>query len=165
MAVNLAGVRSDSDVDHSNNVMSTTNEIRMPDPAIIVAGPAEADSGDTLTYTVVYSNEGPLSALEVRLVDELPPGVSYLSDDSGLPHSEPDPGTHVWEVGELGTGAYDTFELVVELGTVEATGPILVNTARIEASTPDGEFDNSESQWLTTIRYPYQIYLPIVAKE
>jgi uncharacterized repeat protein (TIGR01451 family) len=165
LAVNVAGLHSSTDVDHSNNVMSTTNEIPMPDPAIVVAGPAEADSGDTLTYTVVYSNEGPLPALQVRISDELPPGVSYLSDDSGLPHSEPVSGAHVWEVGELGAGARDTFRLVVEVGTAPGTGPNLTNTAWIEAATPDGDFENSESQWFTSIRYPFPIYLPVVSKD
>ncbi len=164
LAVNVAGIHSDTDVDHSNNVMSTTTEIRMPDPVVLKTGPVEVDNGDILTYTLVYSNEGPLPAFGVSIVDELPPGVSYRSDNSGLPRTEPVSGTHVWEVGELGVGARSTFQLVVDVGTASATGPDLTNTVRIEANTPDGDFQNSESVWTTSIRYPFPIYLPIVTK-
>ena len=165
LAVNVAGIHSDTDVDHSNNIMSTTTQIRMPDPVIVKTGPADVDNNATITYTLVYSNKGQTPALEVRLVDKLPPGLSYKSDDSGLPHSEPVSGTHVWDVGELGVGARDTLQLVVEVGSQSATGLVMTNTAWIESATPDGQAGNSESVWLASIRYPFQIYLPVALRD
>jgi uncharacterized repeat protein (TIGR01451 family) len=44
--------------------------------------PAERD---TIVYTIHVTNAGPHSAVDVEITDELPTGVTWVSDDSGPP--------------------------------------------------------------------------------
>src|SRR4029077_21264097 len=98
-----------------------------PDPANDSAGaletPQQADLsvrksvsnptpnvGDTLTYTVRVTNNGPDGATGVVLSDVLPSGVSYQS--SSATAGTYDPSTRAWTVGAVASGATQTLTII-----------------------------------------------------
>ena len=85
------------------------------------ATPAE---GDTITYTVTVTNNGPARATNVAITDPLPSGLTYLDDDGSGDYND---GTGVWSVGTLdaGTGATLHIRAVVGAGT---GGTVITNT-------------------------------------
>jgi uncharacterized repeat protein (TIGR01451 family) len=68
--------------------------------AVAVAGPPTADVDQTLTYQVTVSNPGDLAARDVLVIDELPPGLRFVS---GTPSGYRQFGNRIeWHLGEIG---------------------------------------------------------------
>jgi uncharacterized repeat protein (TIGR01451 family) len=89
---------------------------------------ASANVGDNVTYTVTVTNNGPDSATGIAVTDQLPAGVTYVSDDgSGAYVSS----TGVWSVGTLASGASATLHIVASVDVNTA----VTNTASITASS------------------------------
>ncbi|MDJ1176348.1 DUF4347 domain-containing protein, partial [Roseofilum capinflatum] len=89
--------------------------------------------GNTITYTITLSNNGPDNATGVEVTDSLPSGLTF----SG---STPSQGTYdnttgIWTVGNINNGDNATLEIeaTINPGT---SGTILSNTAEITASNP-----------------------------
>ncbi|NJN76168.1 MAG: DUF11 domain-containing protein, partial [Synechococcaceae cyanobacterium RL_1_2] len=57
---------------------------------------ASPNVGDNVVYTVTVNNTGPSDATNVDVTDQLPAGLTYVSDDSGGAYNS---GTGVWTVG------------------------------------------------------------------
>ena len=55
--------------------------------------------GDTITYTVTLSNNGPNTATGVQVTDLLPAGLSFVSATPS--QGTYDPGTGLWTVGTV----------------------------------------------------------------
>ncbi|PWG15601.1 DUF7507 domain-containing protein [Salibaculum griseiflavum] len=96
---------------------------------------ATADEGDTVTYTVTVTNDGPAEATNVTLTDELPAGLTATAANGVVDAGSYDAGTGVWTIPSLADQASATLTLV---GTVDAGqgGNTIENTVA-EASTPD----------------------------
>ncbi len=106
------------------------------------ANPAE---GDTIVYTIAVTNGGPDDATGVEIADELPAGVTYVSDDSG---GDYDDTTGIWDIGEIANGAIVTITITatVDAGT---TGSTITNTAAVQAldqidPNPDNDINSAE---------------------
>jgi uncharacterized repeat protein (TIGR01451 family) len=110
------------------------------------ASPPNPNVGDNVTFTVTVTNNGPDGAGGVAVVDILPSGVTYVSDDSGGAY---DNTTGLWSVGNLANAASATLEVVV---TVETSEPI-DNQATITASSPLDP-DPSDNQATVTLQAP-----------
>jgi uncharacterized repeat protein (TIGR01451 family) len=96
--------------------------------------------GEQITWTVVLTNEGPNTATNVILTDNLPPGVTLVS--SSTTHGKFDPVTGEWCVDDLAPGASQTLTLVT---TVDESYT-QTNHAFVESDTfdPDPD-DNADS--------------------
>ena len=70
------------------------------------ATPAE---GDSLAWTSVVRNEGPVAASSIVVTQVLPPGVTYLAH--GQSRGAYSPATGAWQVGTLAPG--DSAKLVI----------------------------------------------------
>ncbi len=84
--------------------------------------------GDTVTYTVTLSNNGPNTATGAQVTDLLPSGLSFVSDTTS--QGTYDSGTGLWDVGTVDTATPQT---LVILAMVVSPVP-QTNTATITAS-------------------------------
>ncbi|HEU4662562.1 MAG TPA: hypothetical protein VFS55_00885 [Dokdonella sp.] len=84
---------------------------------------ATPNVGDTVTFTVTATNNGPNAATGVAVTDALPSGVAFVSATPS--QGTYDNGTGLWTIGALGNGASATLDIVA---TVLTPGAI-TNTA------------------------------------
>ena len=90
------------DPNASNNQASATETPQLADLAIAksVSNPTP-NVGDTITYTVTLTNNGPNNATDVTVTDLLPAGLTFVSSSAGLAY---DSTTGLWTVGALANG-------------------------------------------------------------
>lgn len=86
-------------------------------------------NGDSITYTLSVSNDGTGTAIDVRLADRLPVGVTFTAATAGCSEAA---GLVTCALGDLGAGASVSVDITV---TVDDgfCGPI-VNAATVSAS-------------------------------
>ncbi len=131
-----------------------STRLLLSDPGVLVAGPAQAAALSETEYTLTYSNGGEAMVYGMVITDLLPAGVSYIADDSGLPHSEPAPGTVVWQVGSLPPGGGGAFHVVVAVGDYAQVGADLHTVVMVGAASPDSDRGNNLAEWTTTVLLP-----------
>ena len=81
-----------------------------------------------VTFTITVDNDGPDDATGVEVTDNLPSGLSWVSDDSGGDYN---PSTGVWDVGTITSGNSATLEIVA---SVQPSGSY-TNAAEVTDST------------------------------
>lgn len=91
----------------------------------------EAAAGDVIDFEVSVTNAGAGSPSGVEVLDLLPAGYSYVTDDSDPAGDFYNPTTGIWFVDEILPGTTETLTITVR---VNATGDLL-NTAEIVASS------------------------------
>jgi uncharacterized repeat protein (TIGR01451 family) len=100
-----------------NNAASSTI---IPQVADLVLSKAVSDStpnvGDTITFTVTLTNQGPAPAAGVVVNDALPPGLTFVSATPS--QGAYSPTTDRWTVGMLANAATATLEI-----TAKVSGP------------------------------------------
>ena len=94
--------------------------------------------GSTVTYTLTATNIGPSNATNVVVTDDLPSGVTYVSDNGGSATSESG-GTVTWTIGTLAVNANPTLTIDV---TVDAAGAI-TNEASVSGDQADTDPNNN----------------------
>jgi uncharacterized repeat protein (TIGR01451 family)/LPXTG-motif cell wall-anchored protein len=89
--------------------------------------------GDSITYALIVVNAGPDDATGIEVTDQLPSGVTWVSDDSGGAY---DPGTGIWAIPSLVHGDTEVLKIIatVDSGTV---GSLIINVASITAADQD----------------------------
>ena len=96
--------------------------------------------GDTITYTIVVTNDGPDDAENVELVDTLPAGVTFLSASDGCDESA---GVVTCSLGKIKSTKSKTIEIVVRADVADDQ----TNTATVSSDTPDPDpSDNTDSE-------------------
>ena len=83
-------------------------------------------AGENVTYTVTAVNQGPDDGEGISVKDVLPAGVSYVGHANGSYN----PGTGIWNVGDLAVGASTSLAVTVKV-TVDGT---FTNVAQIQTS-------------------------------
>lgn len=87
------------------------------------SGPATANTGDNIVYTITYGNTGGTDATGVSISDPIPTGTTFVSATGGGTASG---GTVAWAIGSLPhatTGLTTTFTVRVNAsGTITNTG-------------------------------------------
>lgn len=101
----------------------------------------QATTGSTITYTITVTNNGPDTATNVVVSDNLPAGLQYVS---ATPSQGSCAGTDPFTctLGTLNNGASATITLQV---LVTATTGTISNTATVTADTDDGTPGNNGS--------------------
>ncbi len=124
-----------------------------------------ANPGDTVTYTIGYSNVGNAAAAGVTLGDVLPAHTTFVSASNGGTNSS---GTVSWTIGAVAPGAAGSVTVVAKLDAVFPSGTTPVtNTATIASPTEPGCGAGCASPVVTTtvtagdlpacsIGYPFQ---------
>lgn len=106
-----------------------------PDPAAVRA---------PLTYTLQVANAGPGAAADARIVDTLPPDVTFVSASAGCTHSA---GTVDCALGTPAPGASATVTITV---TPRARG-VITNTATVGSAAPDPDRADNTATTQTTV--------------
>ncbi len=106
--------------------------------------------GDTVTFNVTVTNNGPDTATNVQISDALPAGLTFAL--ATLTKGTYDQNTGLWTVGDLtdGSGASLTLQAIVDAGTI---GDVITNTAAVSASDqtdPAGDNDSASKALTVT---------------
>ncbi len=67
------------------------------------------DSGDTITFTITVTNNGPGIATNVSLTDLLPSGLTYQTNTAS--QGSYNSGTGVWTIGTINNGSHATLQI------------------------------------------------------
>ena len=114
-----------------------------PNVRLVKTGPPVGGRGATLTYTLAFSNSGPLTAVGVAITDSLPAGLTPLSVvSSGAAITATSGVTYAWQVSDLPPGAGGYITLTARLDD-ELGRSIIYNSARITATNDHNRTDNS----------------------
>jgi uncharacterized repeat protein (TIGR01451 family) len=106
-------------------------------------------AGYNLDYELQVTNNGPLDATDVTLIDVLPTGVRFVGFLPGtLPCTE-EGGTVTCDLGTLTSGASETVWLVVHV--YSSTVGTITNTASVTATEPDPDPSNNTATEDTTV--------------
>jgi uncharacterized repeat protein (TIGR01451 family) len=108
-------------------------EIALPAaPTLAVSGPAAANQGDTLTYTVAIANNTPANASQVVLTDALPAGLQFISGAFGSAPCTFANGKVTCTLGTLNAGATVTGTITAQA----AAAGMLVSQASLNGTLP-----------------------------
>jgi uncharacterized repeat protein (TIGR01451 family) len=121
-----------ADPNGTNNSDTADITVQSADLAVTkVVDDGTPNEGDTVTYTVTLTNNGPNDATGIEVTDLLPAGVTYQSDTPS--QGSYASGTGLWTAGDLATAANAMLTLVatVDAGT---GGSTITNTATITAA-------------------------------
>lgn len=151
--VNTASVTANEpDPDASNNTDTADVMVGAVDVAItkVVDNPTP-NTGDTVTYTITVTNNGPGTANNVQVNESLPiDGVllTYISDNPSVGTFTPNPPNSTWNVGTLANGQTETLQITVR---VEVAGGSVPNTATVTTSSSDTDASNDSDSAAITL--------------
>ena len=94
-------------------VDNTTNLITVK---TLASGDSTPDEGDTVTFDITVTNDGPIGATNVSLTDLLPPGLTATALNGGITQGSYDATTGIFTIGNLAVGQSATLTLE---GTVD----------------------------------------------
>ncbi|WP_350288344.1 gliding motility-associated C-terminal domain-containing protein [uncultured Croceitalea sp.] len=96
------------------------------------------DVSDTVTFTLTLNNAGPSEATGIEILEALPSGYSYVSDDSGGTY---DINTGIWTIPSL--NADDTVSLNISVG-INTTGSYtnVAEVITVNEQDPNSTFGN-----------------------
>ncbi len=148
---NTATVGSNTpDGNSANNSATQTTTVHTPADLSLsktVNNPSP-NVGEQVTFTITASNSGPYSATGVSVKDQLPAGLSYVSDDGGGAYVS---GTGIWTVGTVNAAAAATLHITAQVTATAVNGAI--NTTEVVASdqfdpdsTPNNHLGGEDDQ-------------------
>jgi uncharacterized repeat protein (TIGR01451 family) len=128
-------------------------------------------SGDWLTYTLTFANQGHTTATGVVITDIYQPisltNVISTSSGATVTPTAATPPTYTWEVQDLSYGQSGVITLTAQVTSAQtgAWSTILTNTAHITTTQPDGDGTNDTDQVSSVLTVGHIYYLPIVTKD
>ncbi len=153
--VNTAQVDSDTFDFHSfnNDTRFETLVVGRSDLGIVKSGPATATAGlDTITYSLVVTNEGPTQAQNVFVEDPLPPGLTLISVSSTKGTCAAGIACSIGSLSPFGvSGEEVTITVVASVDEDVPDGTLLENIATVSGSVVDDNPFNDQSQADTLI--------------
>ena len=158
--LNVALVSSDIDIARSNDVDEEWTAIgSLADLWIGQADdPDPVRPGQTLTYTLWITNEGPSRATNVVVTDTLPAGVCGLDCLSPNCVQSPSVSAHNTVVCNLGTvSAGEREGIRMRVTVCPASSGTLTNEVQVRSEVPDSTPENNHNLELTVIPPPIPV--------
>ena len=149
---NTASVSSDEDINTNNNISSTSATVTgLTDIAVTKTGPAGANAGSNISWTITVSNNGANAAASTTLTDTLPAGTTFVSltQNSGPTFNCSGTSSITCTNASFASGATATFTLVASTSP-SATGTVS-NTANVSTTTGETNNGNNSSTANTTL--------------
>ncbi len=142
--VHVTSLTPDGDI--TDNTAQTDTEVyAFADVGVTKSCPATATAGETLTCTLVLTNQGPSLARSVDIKDILPPGLTYLSGSV----SQGACTSGICQVGDMDVDQTITAVITAAIDS-DMTG-VITNTAQVFAVTNDPIPENNSDTANTTI--------------
>ncbi|MCX7546596.1 hypothetical protein OS188_01370, partial [Xanthomarina sp. F1114] len=91
----------------------------------------EVSVGDSVTFTLTVSNAGPDSATNVQVLDQLPSGYTYQSDDSAGTYNS---ASGIWNIGTVEVGTPAVLNITVTVNPPRGVTDEYVNIAEVISS-------------------------------
>jgi uncharacterized repeat protein (TIGR01451 family) len=151
----VTGTNADP-ITNNNSQTATTTVSSSADLTINKSGPASANAGTNITYTVTLTNSGPSAAAAVSLTDAVPANTTFVSESQTagptFTCSAPAPGgtgTITCSIGSFPAGSA-TFSITVQI-SAGAAGTTITNTANVSTSTTDPNPSGNVPSATTTV--------------
>jgi uncharacterized repeat protein (TIGR01451 family) len=154
----------------SGAILDQAPEVGAMDPAQVVITAADLalvkeisntdpiPIGQVVTYTLTITNNGPHAASGVRVVDELPVGISYVSlpgnDDWACSFDGDQAGFGCVKGTDLANGVSVTLSYTARMGASAAANTDLINVAEVSSDTPDSNLLNNKGEAKAILRPP-----------
>jgi uncharacterized repeat protein (TIGR01451 family) len=135
-------------------VVANANSADMAIVKTAIPSPTVAD-GDTLTYSLAVTNNGPASATNVTVTDVLPSAVTYLSVTTTAGTCSEAGGTVTCLLGTMANAGTATVTIL----TLAGAPGLASNTATVSADQTDPILTNNTSTQTETITAPTRIQL------
>jgi cardiolipin synthase len=139
-----------------NGTPKCRNSVATPlaDLTLSKTGPATADPGALVTYTIAFRNSGNITTAAVLLTDTLPPELTFVAQTSPYPFTQADPAILVWDVGDLAPGTASARITVTAQVTGTSGTTTLTNTAEAATATPEVTTTNNVAHAVTQLSPP-----------
>lgn len=112
----------------NNSTTHATTSRRTADLAVVKAAPGSVTPGNTITWTITVTNNGPNPSTGATLTDTLPAGVTFESASSGCANAA---GVVTCTLGTIASGASTQVEIVARVSTPYTGANPLVNSATV----------------------------------
>ena len=136
--VTVSGTTPDPNPDNDTATVDFDADQNADMAIVKTADPGSINQGQTTVFTLLVENRGPSVAENVTVIDPLPAGLEYVSDDSGCSESS---GDIECLLGDFQPGQTQT--ILVTVRGID-TG-VWTNTATVGSDTPDDDPLNNES--------------------
>jgi large repetitive protein len=137
-SVAVSSVEETTPVAASGTIDITTSADVSAEKKLLSKG--NAVPGEDITYEVAATDHGPSVAHEVKLIDKLPSGLSYVSSSPECTHSASEV---TCAVGTLAPGEKKAFQIVTSLAS--SLSKAFKNVVVVESATHDPESKNNEA--------------------
>ncbi|MFC4723094.1 LamG-like jellyroll fold domain-containing protein [Geojedonia litorea] len=103
-----------------------------------------ASEGALITYSIqITNNSNTTTAFNSSVIDVLPDGVTYVSDDSAITSTTYDLTTGLWDSGDISTNSSKTLNIVCSVNTGTG-GLVITNTASGSSIMDDANLANNQ---------------------
>jgi uncharacterized repeat protein (TIGR01451 family) len=144
--VNTASVASDvNDPDTSDNSSTTTASVAQDtDLSITKSGPVAVAPGQTVTYTITVTNDGPGNAANVVVSDPTPPGLTFANNTGACNTAFP------CNVGTLAVGQSAVISATFNVPP-GYPGASITNTATVSSDATELDAGDNTASATTTV--------------
>jgi uncharacterized repeat protein (TIGR01451 family) len=135
------------DRDTANNTAQTVLRFHV-DLGVQKEGPGAVPVGRDAQYSLAFGNRGTADATEVRMVESLPDGMTFVRADGGGRYDS-DQHAIVWEFARLRPGEYDAVSYVARVDREE--GRLQTDTSIGALQADRAPVDNAATTFLTAL--------------
>src|SRR6185437_6181469 len=118
------------------------------DLGITKSGPATIQAGQTITYTIVVTNNGPSDTPFVSVADPTPANLTWISNSGACTTAFP------CSLGAMVSGQTKTITSTFQVPSNYTTPGTITNTATVSGVTPDSDSTNNSAMLSTTLGAP-----------